>query len=151
MKRIYPPLNFGLLFFTFPMKSGLDILWLPQSLVDIQYAQVLLKMRDHCVLFILSKWPQFPYFSVNPLLISPLNLLLKQFVLYSLWIIIHTLLHFIIYLLKSIKPLWLLWHFGTSRWHMRVLQLHKAITLKLWGVMWCSTYQQKWKTNVESK
>ena len=27
---------------------------------------------------------------------------------------------------------------------MRVLQLHKAITLKLWGVMWRSTYHQKW-------
>jgi hypothetical protein len=40
IKRIYPPLNFGLLYFTFPLKFGLDILWLPQSLVDIQYAQV---------------------------------------------------------------------------------------------------------------
>jgi hypothetical protein len=25
---------------TFPLKFGLDILWLPNSLVDIQYAQV---------------------------------------------------------------------------------------------------------------
>jgi hypothetical protein len=40
MKRIYPPLNFGPLFFTFPMKFGLDILWLPKSPIDIQYAQV---------------------------------------------------------------------------------------------------------------
>jgi hypothetical protein len=40
IKRIYPPLNFGLLYFTFPLKFALDILWLPQSLVDIQYAQV---------------------------------------------------------------------------------------------------------------
>jgi hypothetical protein len=43
IKIIYPPLNFGLLYFTFPLKFDLDILWLPQSLVDIQYAQVLLK------------------------------------------------------------------------------------------------------------
>ena len=71
-------------------------------------------------------------------------MLLKSFILYSLWIIIHALLHFIIYLLKSLKPLWLLWPFGASRWHMRVLQLRKAITLKPWGVMWHSTYHQKW-------
>ena len=64
--------------------------------------------------------------------------------MYSLWIIIHSFLHFIIYLLKSLKPLWLLWPFEASRWHMRVLQLRKSITLKPWGVMWCSTYHQKW-------
>jgi hypothetical protein len=29
IKRIYPPLNFGLLYFTFPPKFSLDILWLP--------------------------------------------------------------------------------------------------------------------------
>ena len=40
IKRIYSPLNFGLLYFTFPLKFDLDILRLPQSLVDIQYAQV---------------------------------------------------------------------------------------------------------------
>jgi hypothetical protein len=40
IKKNYPPLNFGLLYFTFPLKFGLDILWLPQSLVDIQYDQV---------------------------------------------------------------------------------------------------------------
>jgi hypothetical protein len=40
IKRIYPPLNFVLLFFIFPLKFGLDILWLPQSPIDIQYAQV---------------------------------------------------------------------------------------------------------------
>jgi hypothetical protein len=40
MKRIYPPLNSGPLFFTFPLKLGLDILWLPQSPIDLQYAQV---------------------------------------------------------------------------------------------------------------
>ena len=43
IKRIYPTLNSGLLFFTFPLKFGLDILWLPQSPVHIQYAQALLK------------------------------------------------------------------------------------------------------------
>ena len=64
--------------------------------------------------------------------------------MYSIWIIIHSSLHFIIYLLKYLKPLWLLWPFGASGWHMRVLQLRKAITLKPWGVMWCSTYHQKW-------
>jgi hypothetical protein len=31
---------FNLLYITFPLKFALDILWLPQSLVDIQYAQV---------------------------------------------------------------------------------------------------------------
>jgi hypothetical protein len=40
MKRIYPPLNSGPLFFTFPLKFGLDILWLPQSPIYLQYAQV---------------------------------------------------------------------------------------------------------------
>jgi hypothetical protein len=40
MKRIYPPLNFGPLFFTFPLKLGLYILWLPQSPIYIQYSQV---------------------------------------------------------------------------------------------------------------
>jgi hypothetical protein len=40
MKIIYPPLNSDPLFFTFPLKLGLDILWLPQSPIDIQYAQV---------------------------------------------------------------------------------------------------------------
>jgi hypothetical protein len=39
MKRIYPPLNSDPLFFTFPLKFVLDILWLPQSPIDIQYAQ----------------------------------------------------------------------------------------------------------------
>jgi hypothetical protein len=29
IKRIYPPLNSYLLFFTFPLKFGLNILWLP--------------------------------------------------------------------------------------------------------------------------
>jgi hypothetical protein len=43
IKIIYPPLNLGLLYFTFPLKFGLDILWLPQSPVHIQYAQALLK------------------------------------------------------------------------------------------------------------
>jgi hypothetical protein len=46
IKIIYPPLNFGLLYFTFSLKFGLDILWLPQSPVDIQYAQVCCKMRE---------------------------------------------------------------------------------------------------------
>jgi hypothetical protein len=40
MKRIYPPLNSNPLFFTSPLKLGLYILWLPQSTIDIQYAQV---------------------------------------------------------------------------------------------------------------
>jgi hypothetical protein len=40
IKRMYPPLNFGLLYFTFYLKFVLDILCLPQKLVDIQYAQV---------------------------------------------------------------------------------------------------------------
>jgi hypothetical protein len=40
LKIIYPPLNSDFLFFTFPLKFGLDILWLPQSPIDIQYAQV---------------------------------------------------------------------------------------------------------------
>jgi hypothetical protein len=40
IKRIYPPLNSDLLFFTFPLKFSLDILWLPQSPIGIQYAQV---------------------------------------------------------------------------------------------------------------
>jgi hypothetical protein len=40
IKIIYPPLNSDLLFFTFPQKFGLDILWLPQTPIYIQYAQV---------------------------------------------------------------------------------------------------------------
>ena len=91
-----------------------------------------------------SLGPTFLILGLGPLLISPLNLLLKLFILYSLWIIIHSSIHFIIYLLISLKPLWLLWPFGASRWHMRVLQLRKAITLKPWGIMCCSTYHQKW-------
>ena len=56
VKIIYPPLNFGLLYFTFPLKFGLDILWLPQSPIDIQYAQVWYQMREPCLLFIVSKY-----------------------------------------------------------------------------------------------
>ena len=91
-----------------------------------------------------SLGPTFLILGLGPLPIYPLNLLLKLFIFYSIWIIIHSLPHFIIYLLKSLKPLWLLWLFRASRWHMRVLQLRKAITLKPWGVMWSSTYHQKW-------
>ena len=40
MKRIYPPLNSGPLFFTLSLKLGLDILWLPHSPIYLQYAQV---------------------------------------------------------------------------------------------------------------
>jgi hypothetical protein len=40
MKRIYPPLNSDPLFFTFPLKFGLDILWLPHSPIYLQYSQV---------------------------------------------------------------------------------------------------------------
>jgi hypothetical protein len=40
IKIIYSPLNSDPLFFTFPLKFGLDILWLPQSPIDIQHAQV---------------------------------------------------------------------------------------------------------------
>jgi hypothetical protein len=40
IKIIYPPLNSDLLYLTFPMKFSVDILWLPQSPVYIQYAQV---------------------------------------------------------------------------------------------------------------
>ena len=43
IKIIYPSLNSSLLFFTFPQKFGLDILWLPQTPIGIQYAQVWLK------------------------------------------------------------------------------------------------------------
>jgi hypothetical protein len=115
IKIIYPPLNFVLLYFTFPLKFGLDILWLPQSPIDIQYAQVCLKLKSlvsylyfHVASsrgYLLTILTHFPYFRVNPLLISPLTLLIKQFILYSLLLIVHSSLHFIIYLLKYLKSL----------------------------------------------
>ena len=42
------------------------------------------------------------------------------------------------------QALWLFWPFGDSSQQMWVLQLRNAITLKPWGVMWHSTYHQKW-------
>ena len=78
IKIIYPPFNFGLLYFNFPLKFGLYILGLIQSPVDIQYAQVWLKWESlasylyfHVASsrgYLLTILTHFPYLRVNPLL-----------------------------------------------------------------------------------
>ena len=47
-------------------------------------------------------------------------------------------------MISSFRPLWILWLCGLQSNIWGFLHLHKAITLKPWGVMWHSTYHRKW-------
>ena len=92
IKRIYPTLNFSLIYFTFPLKFGLDILWLPYLLVDIQYSQYLLKwesLASYVYFHVASSrgylstiLTHFPYFRVNQLLTTcPISNLSINFII----------------------------------------------------------------------
>ena len=55
IKRIYPSLHFGILFFTFPYNLGLDILGYLRNIYIYSIFSSVIQKREPCLLFILSK------------------------------------------------------------------------------------------------